>query len=221
MTAPAEPQPVLVPAHYVLLVEHLAREFGGIADALASVLEAPAHSDEQQSIAAFERLLETVMASAQTFADVCNGTLGRAFTEGAHLAEGDARSIARTACEPAMLLAQGIAAFQASKCTARYRDAQPLLLAAAQEVLSGMLTFEQGLVRLIRNPESARTQVEAGAITLEYRPQPGPALRRFSQWLAAESAAAEAMRGSMSAGKAGGALTNLLLLATLGFWLGS
>ena len=84
-----------------------------------------------------------------------------------------------------------------------------------------MLTFEQSLVRLIRNPEAARTQIEAGAITLEYRQEPGPALRSFSQWLAAENAASEAMRGSMSAGNGGGILTNLLLLATLGFWLGS
>ena len=82
-----------------------------------------------------------------------------------------------------------------------------------------MLEFEQGLARLIHFPGDARARIAQGEVTLEYRPQPGPALREFSQWLASETQAAEALRTGMSQGSTGGTLTSMLLLAALGWWV--
>lgn len=219
MSASADSRPILVPQHYVVLVNYLEREFAAVADALAGTSTPSMPLEGQLAVNAIDRMLGVLAGTAQDFASACNGSLGQAFADGTHLSDGDMRAIARSACEPVLLLARGIVEFQGRHCAGAYAKPQQILLTAAREVLSGMLEFAQGLARLIHFPGDARARIAQGEITLQYQPQPGPALREFSQWLASETQAAEALRTGMSQGSTGGTLTPMLLLAALGWWV--
>ncbi len=219
MIAPAGALPILVPQHYVILVNCLEREFGAVADILAATPASTTEMDDRHAAAAVDCMLETLVETVQCFSAVCNGSLGRAFAGGIHLSDGDLRAVARAACEPALLLARGLVSFQCGRCTGRFAKPARLLASVVREVLCEMLEFEQGLVRLIHFPEEARARIVRGEVEIEYRPKPSAALREFGEWISTESKAAEALQSGAREENSGNPLPTMLLLAALGLWV--
>ena len=102
MSASADSRPILVPQHYVVLVNYLEREFAAVADALAGTSTPSMPLEGQLAVNAIDRMLGVLAGTAQDFASACNGSLGQAFADGTHLSDGDMRAIARSACEPVL-----------------------------------------------------------------------------------------------------------------------
>ena len=81
MSASADSRPILVPQHYVVLVNYLEREFAAVADALTGTSTKSMPLEGQLAVNAIDCMLGALAGTVQDFTSACNGSLGRAFAD--------------------------------------------------------------------------------------------------------------------------------------------